>query len=811
MPLSPAGEPEEEVERRWDVNLKKFVPRRKRVRARKEWDRSPLAEGSRQLQVKIMEAHGEYKLLYRDLMHLYGLSLPEARHAVSQLERLLWGRSVFEMAERLSTFCRWKVDFSYQLQTINAPGRKTGPWPFRKYDYTTIKATWQRLDQSTRKSLWPRRVLSALNRNPEILPTFIRATFDHSWCPSYFLEDIVYLLYRTIGPSRLGGKDGRQVVELVLFTLEHSPPRVIAFDQSVLYTVISVLSLDKLVDFYEVLKRTEHPVNSNTLQHIASRFAKYSPYKMHAADVICSLTEAPDYNINLPAAASICTSLLTLDPHQPIPEGQAQPDELFRLLLEHGFRPNLLTLTALMRNFCVRKRLDTAWKIFDLLLEHNFEPDPHVFSILLNGSKHSFDVPSIRKIIEIVFSRDAWTGIIVDDFLDTMYRENESQPVQKRRQKKANNAWRPMLQLYAKFFDLRPLQKFFSSPLENVIAGRGVNPRHATTITDLADALSPLPDHLLFKPTGHTLLYLLAAHARSVNNSAEVIAQYRRFTRLLNKGDPIAARLIADKGTMVYDIYLRAMMQFRERVRMPMSIIYNMMLKAERERKRTGGNNVLHPLPSVYTWTVLLNGFKNHKHIGGALAVLDMMLQLGNVQPNIVTWNALINAYALVGHVHGAVRTMRLLEQAGYATDDFTVKAFGPFSRERREHAIRLLEKARGMRDNAFDRSTSTSTSTSGGPRPITPQSVLHLPGRPRDSGRYAPLRFTTSFGRQRFGWHLGSPRGGGRGAAPPPPRPPQRPPNLAENLARAQEEWDKIAAELVQRRANVGAPSRSW
>ncbi|KAK7755987.1 hypothetical protein SLS62_001929 [Diatrype stigma] len=665
--------------------------------------------------------------------------------------------------------------------------RKTAFWEFLdEDDYPTVKAAWQRLDPS-------KRVIS------------------------YFLEDTVYLLYRTLGPKEFAGEEGCPVVKLVLSTLEQNPPRVIAFDQSVLYAVISALSLDDLVKFYKTLKRTEHPINANTLQHMASRLAKSSSHKIHAADVICSLAETPDYNINLPAPASICSSLLTLDPHQPIPEGQAQPDMLFRHLLENGFRPNLLTLTALIRNFCVRGRLDTAWKIFDLLLEHNFEPDPHVFSILLNGSKKSFEVPSIRKIIEIVFSRDAWTGIIVYDFLDIIYRENDSQSERRRRQKKANNAWRPMLQLYAKFFDLSPLQKFFVSPLENVITETGLAPKQATVMTELADALRPLPDHMLFKPTGHTLVLLLAAHARSIDNPASVVAQYRRFTRLLDKRDPIAATLIADKGTMVYDIYLRAMMQFKDRVETPMKVIYTMMIRAEQEWKHTG-KNVRHPLPSVYTWTILLNGFKNHKHIGGALAALDMMLRVGNVQPNLVTWNALISAYAHAGRVHGAVRAVRMLEEAGHTTDDFTVKAFGPFSRERREYAIKLLAKARAKKatmeefqipEAAFGRPSTTS----GGIRPVSPQAVLRLPGRPKGGGiKHALGPVTAPDDRQRSGWPAdGVPSGdGGRGAAPPPPRP-QQPLNLTEKLLKAREEWNDAAKELAQRRENIGAPSRPW
>lgn len=786
----PGGESIEDIEGQWDGNLKKFVPRR-----RKTWEEiaeTPRATTARELKARIMEARGDYKIVHQDLMHIYGLSLSEARHTVSQLERLLWGRPWMDMAVRLDAFHIWKRDFSRQLQAIsqnitdselNADEPKVGPWTsFAEEDHATMKAAWQRLDQSKREQLWPQMVLSAFTSNPGVLPAFIRATFHPSWCPSYILEDMVYLLFRTLDSLQSLGQEERQVAELIPFILDHCPPRYMAFDQYVLYKVITVLNLDELVEFYETLKRTEHSVHTNTMQQIASRFAKSSAHKLQAADVICSLTDIPGFDINLPAPASVCTSLLTLDVSDSIPEGQAEPDELFKLLLEHGFRPNLLALTALMRNFCVRGHLDTAWKIFDLLLQHNFEPDPHVFSILLNGSKHAFDIPSVRKIIEMVFSRDAWTGIIVDDFIDLMFRENEARS-ERRRQKKSSSAWRPMLQLYAKFYDLRPLQKFFTSPLENVIAGRGVVPRNATLITDLADALRPLPDHLLFKPTSHTLLLLLAAHVRSINNPSKVIRQYRHFNQLLKSRDPVATQLIADKGTKIYDIFLRAMMQFRESLKAPMSIIYNMMTSAEREKKHTG-RNIYHPFPSVHTWTILLNGFKNHKHIRGAVNVLNMMIQLGNVQPNLVTWNALINAFAQVGDVQGAVRTMALLEQGGLSSDDRTVEAFNAFSRARREKAIQLLEEARKEPVNNFgDPGTVLGDGGGGGNGMV--RSGIHFPRRSWESSDFSTDR------------HPRDPRSGpldGGGGAPP------LEPSLAQRLARARRDWDRDAADIVQR-----------
>ncbi|RYP91789.1 hypothetical protein DL770_002133 [Monosporascus sp. CRB-9-2] len=769
----------EEPDSWWDGTLKKFVPR-----PRNSWQeivKSPRATTARDLKAKIMGAFGDYRVVHQDLMHIYGLSHSETRQAVDQLEKLLWGWSRSEAAVRLDNFHLWKRDFGRHLQIISqnitdsepqTQGLRIGPWTsLTKEDSATINAAWQRLDQKKREQMWPQMVASALTSNPGILPTFIQVTFDPDRCPNYILEDVVYLLFRSLKSLQSSKERENQVAELVMFLLERCPPRYLVFDQHVLHETIRLLDPNELVHFYEAVKQTEHPLHSNTLLHIASRFAKSSAHKVNAADVICSLTEIPGFDINAPAPASVCTSLLTLGESDPFPEGPGEPDELFKVLLERGFRPNLLGLTALMRNFCVRGHLDTAWKIFDLLLQHNFEPDAHVFSILLNGSKNSFDIPSTRKLIEIVFSRGAWTEVIVDEFLHLMFLHNEAQPEERRRQRKANNAWRPMLQVFSKFYKLAPLQRFFTFPLENIIASRDVLPRHETPITNLAAALRPQPEHMLMKPTSNALLLLLAAHARSINHPVTISLCWRRLHFLIGGEDPVAVRLIKEKGTMIYDIYIRALMQFQETLWVPMRILRHMIVNAEKEKTATGGN-IRHPFPSVHTWTTLLNGFKNHKHVGGALSVLRMMVELGNIQPNLVTWNALIKAFARVGDVRGAVRAMRLLEQAGFSSDDRTVEAFSILPRERREEAIRLLEESRQEPIDLADPGAALGgvRARQETRRPLGLS--LAVPSSNRISTRPRPV-----------------------GALQPPP------PGLEEHLDKARQEWDRHVAEIDRRR----------
>ncbi|KAI1085335.1 hypothetical protein F5B20DRAFT_567945 [Whalleya microplaca] len=705
-----AGEPEK-PQILWDGELKRYVPHRRPDV--KQLVTEPRATTPHELKVKILRAFGEYRIVHEDLMYIYNLSHQEARHAAGQLERLLRGYLVRDAGIRLDLFHNWKKNFRSLSQMVDrllldskthtSSDEKVAWACLQEQDPAIMRAAWHKLPQDRRESLWPQMILSAFNSNPSGLSSFIRATFHPSWSPSYIVEDVVYFLCRVSETGVANEKMKQDLASLVMFLLKICPPRYMNLEQVVIRRVISLMPTSSLVELYELLKRAEHPLHQNTLLHFASRFAKVSEYKENAAELLYSLMNVPGFDINSPVSASVCTSLLTLDNSDTFPDGRAAPDLLLKLLMDGGYRPNILGLSALMRNFCVRGHIETAWQIFDLLLQHGITPDPHVYSILLNGSKHTSDVTTIRTLTRAIISHSSWTVVLANDFLNLIFRENGAQNERRRRQrKKANNAWRPMLQVYTKLFHLAPLQKLTLFPLENlfILGGQPPNPKYSTYLTSMAAIIPPQPKHLL-TPDSVTLLTMLGAHMQSINGPRNIRRYYRHFMQLLRKGDPVALKLIEDQGTRLYDIFIRAIMQFRNSVRFGMGIVTRMMMRANREQKRLGGGgggrNERFPPPSVHTWTILLNGFKNHGHMRGAVGVLNMMITTGGVQPNLVTWNALITAFARVGNVAGAVRAMRYLEQAGFHSDDRTVAAFQLLSKPQREHAIRLLEKSRHL------------------------------------------------------------------------------------------------------------------
>ncbi|KAI0552004.1 hypothetical protein F4679DRAFT_537259 [Xylaria curta] len=694
----------------WNGELVKFAPKTGLVIKRLAGLSPP--ENARQLKAKILCASGEYKLLRRDLAEFYGLSPSEANHAVGQLERLLWGHPKIQSASpRLDQYHAWKKDFSAVLQnpvvasSVGANNSSTtvtkSGTTSQKSETVSMKTAWQRLDRDRRQRLWPTMILSTLESEPHTLSTLMQSTFDPSWCPSYVVEDVLYLLFRRHQQAlREGGQSEcsqfQQAIETIAsFVLGSCSPRYLVLEQTVLHFILSPLPTSELAARYQLLQTIEHPLSINTLLHVASRFAKGFDTKTYAVDILRILIGMPGFDLNTPAAASVCTSLLALNENEPLPNEQAAPDALFEFLIEHGLRPNLLELSALMRNFCIRGHIDTAWKIFELMLQHGLEPDHHVYSILLNASKRNHDTASLQQIFNIITSRNAWSTILLNDFLDLLYRENESQLNRRRRQrKKGNNAWRSMLRLYAKFFNLAPLQKFTLFPLENMLGAWSAQLKHHTISTRLAESLILQPDNRLLQPDSTTLCLMLSAHMRSIMTPKYAIRYYNHFFRLVNRKDPAALNLLADQGTLAVDMLLRTLMQFRSTTSFAIRRLQKMIDAAQQEKAKYGRHLYHHP-PSIHTWTIMLNGLKNHNDMHGVIALLDMMTNIGRIRPTLPTWNAVIQGFARTRNVSGAVKAIWSLEKAGLHPNDRTVKALRMFPRPLMEQVITRLEQMR--------------------------------------------------------------------------------------------------------------------
>lgn len=668
------------------------------------------------LKTKILKTRGNLMSLVKDFRLVYGLPDSAAREAILQLKRLFRNSSPGQKGQLLDDYQVWKFEYSRLLYQLYAEEAKATPdhagdWATfsdqENPSVSAMSASWMELDPAKREALWFRMIVSMLDTNVRLLPDFVRATYDESWSQAYVVEDLVRLLLLQ-AKSRQDKHAQDAVADLVLFLLDStSPEGSLRLGQDVIGTIISVSPLERTLALFTRLRAANEDPRMPTLLHFASVFAKTKEHKDLAAQILCSMTRIKGFDINSPAASSVCTSLLHLDKGDELPDGPAAPDKLFESLLEHGMRPNLMTMTSLMRNFCVRGYLDTAWTVLDLLLRYNIRPDPHVYSTLLNASKGELDFDSIRRIIAAVDSHKAWNVFIVNDLLDILARDNRTQPERRRRQRKSNSAFRHMILLYAKFFKLEPLQRLCGFPLDEYLLWRGPNHTSGTEITDIAAALAPRNERRLMNPDTTTLTMMLSAFIRGAPRLyprsrpkkqdraiRQLVDQLNHFRRLLRAGDPLAVEIVRKHGTLIYDVFLRGMVQFRSCLQPAVRIVRGMLRNAA-EEERQNRSSSQHPRPTVHTWTVLVNGFKNHRQPGVAASIVKMMVKQGGVKPNMVTWNALITAFARIHDARGAVKSIRYMEQSGLSPDKHTIQALSAMSPGARKHVIQLMESSR--------------------------------------------------------------------------------------------------------------------
>ncbi|KAI0881770.1 uncharacterized protein GGS22DRAFT_171832 [Annulohypoxylon maeteangense] len=684
-----------------EPRLRKFLPQRHPAVARSAHIHRPVT--LRYLKLKILKSRANFRFIRDDVAYLYGLPDYGARHAVNQLGRLLGGRhSGLEAGQELDRYHEWKINIHELLKAVKAEPPTSNDsdgstqtnveTDATKQSWEAFAGVWSELSNERRKLKWRDYIASLFRSTPDQAISFMHKTFRPEWCLNYVVEDSVYLILWSLKGAEDRMKRGKQIVDLLFFLLQNAPPKYLVLDQWSIWQAVSLIPVSRLFEFYQILRRLEHPLRQNTLLHFARRLAVKSKYKAQATDILRFLSTMPGFDINAPAPSSVCTTLFTMKEDDVVTNDDAAPDELFKTLLDVGFRPSLFGLSALMRNFCLRGRIDVAWRIFNSLLEAGIEPDAHVFSILLNGAKTNLDRESVQRDINMIEATQGWTQVLLNDLLDYIYQFAESQEEKRRAQRERLNikAYRLMIQLYSKFFHYAPLKKLVDVPLGFYDWGLDdpIHP-HLQEVTRMISNLRQLPDDLLLEPDSITLEIMLRARFRSIKGPDALIIYYRHFMSSLTWGDPVLTALVKDRGTVIYDIFLRDFLQFKETFNSGVALVQRVARYANLEKQKHG-KNTLHPPPSVYTYTILMNGYRNHKKYEGVIRTLNEMIEK-DITPNIVTWNVVIGSLLDTGSMTRAVRVIEHLNQIDLQPNDRTIEEVTHLSLGKRKEFADLM------------------------------------------------------------------------------------------------------------------------
>ncbi|KAK1654717.1 hypothetical protein BDP81DRAFT_416366 [Colletotrichum phormii] len=639
--------------------------------------------------------------------------------------------------KELKDFENWKNDCKrlYGFASFGAGYKvpKVLSWVQDRQAVEDAIEQWTTWTDEQKKTKWRKLMFSALWSCPDRAAAILEITTRDIKPPGYAISDAIHFIAKW--QSQLSGpeyiKQRRHLCNVAVTVFERFPAGYIPLRQNTIYMLTHEVELPILISLYDCWRERDVQFHSNTLQNMARRLAVSPLHKKLALQL--AIESIPDQGVDLDSGlwASLCTSILSLKRGQINVEDGFSAADAFVTLLEHGFAPNMVHYTAVIRSLCLTDQNDVAGEVFQVMQRHNFEPDIIMWSTLLDGGKRALSPSSIESAVMGAVESNEIDVPFLNDLLMCLLHFCKWTPG-------IMPAFGPMLHFYSKVFHLAPLQALLPVDLSMYLEGQEGLQMPADW--ELARQLFPALDramsavHEKMEPTSSTLSIMFLAYVRSMSQPINLISLYAYLRQEILKGSHGATKLVQEKGTFMYDVLIKALCKHPGMLRAALDIVGDMLKytleersksveaakqssKGRREIQKTEvkeisevkesevqGNEVketkievapapLHPAPSVFTWSILLHGFSQEK--GSGDRILAQMRQHG-VEPNLVTWNTLIAGYARAQDVNKTVLSLQRLEASGHEADDFTLRAFSRLVN--REAALRKMENALSRR-----------------------------------------------------------------------------------------------------------------
>lgn len=578
-----------------------------------------------------------------------------------------------------------------------------------------MAAAWATLDPARRLRIWPNIMSSAMRACPEKVLPVLRATLDPPPL-GYAVQDTVQFLalwQRTL-PRAQGQAEATALVDTISDILriyeQHGDTRLI-FRQNPLYHLRTLVPISKLEELYKHLMRHNQRLHPQTLLQLASGFAKSKGSRDTALQIATAVANAGGADLTSPGWASLCTTLLSPPSQNGDDDVTTSTVETFEDLLQHGLVPNLVNYTALVRGLCASGRLDTAWDIVHIMETHEISPDSVFASTLLDGGRQSQSVDDIARAVEMAIKHD----IVDTPFLNSLLSSIFDFAVQSAKRQKIHSpqivpSFGPMLFYYSKLFHLEPLQHLIPIDLAKAAEVGPKMPQRWEAPSQLFPILDRVVGSLTDKmhPTGTTLALMYIAYVKSLSKASSVLSLYTYLRLLVLRGNKVCASFMEEKKTLLHDVVIARLCEHPGMLRAALDVVGDMLKEktvkqaaveaatpTEGKRPRPS-----HPIPSEYTWNILMQGFMAHNETASAERVMNMMQENG-VQPTLVTWNTLLSGYARAQNVNKVMATLEKIEQQGFEANEYTMRAFARVARK--ESVLRQLEDAMAPDQNIHE------------------------------------------------------------------------------------------------------------
>ncbi|KAI8673830.1 hypothetical protein NCS55_00704400 [Fusarium keratoplasticum] len=652
------------------------------------------------------------------------LKLKRKKTIADQWAYLRYQTPASELVAVRSRFNFWKRKMLLIEAPANPsswPWRDDGKWLFELGNFSAMQKAWRELDVETRREKWPTVMLSTMHLCPEKAPQVLEATLD-PLPPGYAASDVAHFCIANfkledikVHRDRVSKAD--ELLELFAKLAEDLPRGHVPFRQHTLGHIAKRLPVEQAAEMYQILQRAGIKMHSYTLLQFASKLSESLAHKETAFEILRHIAEG-GHDLNSAPVASVITTLLHTkqegEAWNKTEEDTFSPQRAMEYFLEKGFSPNLVSFTALIESLCSQGDIAEAVRLPLLLVENGAELDTRCYTTVFRGAKNSLKASNVRLALDVARAAKVPYVDVLNNTLHSIFFFAEMEC----REKKYPAPWvlplfGQMLRIYAKKFDLEPLQWLVPDTLPLILGQDNVDgtekfrsgPRRdwefKSTIVPVVDEFFETSGGPRQKPNAQTLAIMLRAYIKSLYRPYDLMTFYTFFKSRLEEQGPErnwATEVVRDQGSVIHDTLILVMLE-RKSLQRPALQVFGDMLRSSlysrpKEEDRATGVNAdeapVHPAPNLFTFSILIHGLIMRGEKMLAEQVLQAMQEHG-LEPNIVTWNTLAKGYASMQNLSQTVGTLQDLEAAGFKPDVHTFKAFARLRDQTR--ALKTMEK----------------------------------------------------------------------------------------------------------------------
>ncbi|KAI9794777.1 MAG: hypothetical protein M1816_002905 [Peltula sp. TS41687] len=511
---------------------------------------------------------------------------------------------------------------------------------------------WSQLGAEKRSEYWPDLMLWIMQHRPEHALQVLEATYHDPLAPMALVADCLDFIvgYHLQNVQKVTHITMFRLAHLIISSILEDHRRQPILHQKTIRLVLRHLNRYAIRRLYDALMKRNVEILNPTKLHMITTLAKNFCFQ-RAMEMLRSVVNS-GMDVEDPNFMKTCTTLLRFAGRAPY--GHQRSTAILAELLDLGLRPNLVIYNVSIHNAMETGEYEIGWQMYEAMKEDGTRPDLVTYSIMINGAKRQQDWRMIDEIMNEL--RETGTEpdqYIVNDLLHAtqLYVNTRVDPE-------------------GFGYMLTRCQEHYS---DQILRELGI--LHAQSHLTDPNALAR-PD-----PPPETINVILSAYLTYRIDWTIVATIYAKYRT------QVAAKhrlLSPDAKTTNY--FLNAFLLYFSRSRAKLqycSAIVDDMLTPS-----TGFGP-----PTVYSWTIILNGYLSNRLPRQAERILDLMIEEG-VQPSQITWNLIIMAYANMQFFRGVANAVRRMKAQGLEGDSWTIKAMAKI--RERDKLLRELERADG-------------------------------------------------------------------------------------------------------------------